>query len=542
MQPTTPITDEYVTNLLEAARHEAGVAQLSEIPVDILEPMMYRLNWVDPKAPTPARSDQLPPDDDDLTWFTWLQLGGRGSGKTRTGAEWTWDGAHKTPGGRTAVVAPTSADVRKTCFEGESGIIAKMPPSLLADYNRQEMRITLTNGHQIFGYSAQEPDRLRGPQHHRAWCDELAAWQYLDDALDNLLMGLRLGKTPRMIATTTPRPIKRLKEIIADPSTRVDRVSTYANKANLPAHFIKIILKRYEGTRLGRQELMAEIIDDVPGALWTRANLETNRILPDRETMKVVLPQWEELVVAVDPSITSTEDSDETGIVVAGRAIDKCGYVVEDLSMRGTPGEWAEAAVLAYDRHKAGRIVYEENQGGDMVAYTLRSAAAALKTRGLRDTDFVPLVGVRASVGKATRAEPISALYEQNRVKHVGVHAKLEDQMCEFTSDFDRKKIGYSPDRVDALVWALTRVMLSDQSQSGVLEFYRQEAEKVRAKLEGRSPALQTEALVKMIPRPGVNTASGKTGRHYVMTPDGFMHVEEEDVVPLLVAGFRRAD
>lgn len=532
---------------LPAPTPDDAIAELADLPMEILEAMQYRAAWIAGPAGVCARSDQLPPDDRDTSWFTWLQLGGRGSGKTRTGAEWIWERAFSNPGSRWAIVAPTQADARKTCFEGESGLLARCPPSLIASYNRQELTLTLINGSQIFGYSAQEPDRLRGPQHHGAWCDELAAWQYLDDTLDNLLMGMRLGTLPRMIVTTTPRPIKRLKQMIIDKSTRVDRVSTYANRGNLPAHFLKIILARYEGTRLGRQELMAEIVDDVAGALWTRLGLETHRVLPNKDTQKILLPDMEEMVVAVDPAVSSTPDSDETGIVVAGRGTDKRGYVVADASMVGTPSQWAKAAVLLYDEHKADKIVYEANQGGDMVAEVLRAAAISLKNEGKRNTDFVNVVAVWASRGKVTRAEPVSALYEQGRVSHVGCHAKLEDQMCEFTSDFDRKKAGYSPDRVDALVWALTGILVDQVANSGLFEFYRQEAEALRARMAGKplpgpSGEQRGEPTWIMKPAPNVNMAFGKKGERYSVRADGLMEVKEADGKAFLSQGFRRIE
>lgn len=565
-----------------------GKAELEKLPLPLLEAMERRLAWYES-----ARPDQLPPDRMDTSWFAWLQLGGRGSGKTRTGAEWIWDEAFSNPGSRWAIVAPTNADVLKTCFEGESGLLACIPQGLVANWSRQEKVLTLMNGSMIFGYSAEEPDRLRGPQHHGAWCDELAAWRYLDDALDNLLMGLRLGKTPRVIMTTTPRPIKRLKEIIAASTTRVDRVSTYANKANLPSHFFNVILRRYEGTRLGRQELMAEVIEDVPGALWSRSMLDTTRVAPDPQTGMVMLPDMSEIVVAVDPSTTSTADSDECGIVACGRGTDRRGYVLRDESLTGTPAAWARRAVLLYDELQAGWIVYEGNQGGDMVADVLRSAAKGLKDEGLRDTDFVPLKAVWASRGKVTRAEPVSALYEQGAISHVGAFAKLEDQMCEFTSDFDRKKAGYSPDRVDALVWGFNQVMLGGQAANGLMEYYRQENDRLQAAAKGEAdphppaelrprPILMTQGgqaaqkeepsvapwfksqdhhagakpngsapfgwsmsqrptakVVHLVPPDGCNTAFGKTGKRYMTNTEGYMEVDEEDSPPLLGAGFK---
>lgn len=512
---------------------ERRLAELSQIPHDLLEAMNYRMLWVDRQS----RPDQLPPDLKDLTWFTWLQLGGRGSGKTRTGAECVWDMAFKHPGCRIAVVAPTSSDVRKTCFEGESGLLARVPPSLVLNYNRQELCLTLTNGSQIFGFSADEPDRLRGPQHHFAWADELAAWRYLDDALDNLLMGLRLGSAPRMIATTTPRPIKRLKEIIADSTTKVDRVSTYANRDNLPSHFIHTILKRYEGTRLGRQELYAELIDDVPGALWQRAQLDQHRCKPDPKTQKVVLPDMEVLVIGFDPSISSEKGADETGIVAVGRGTDKIGYVFRDESMQGTPDQCARAAIALYDELKAGAIIYEANQGGEHVGNTLTATARAMKAEGKRNTDFVAIRPVWASRGKVTRAEPVSALYEQGRVKHVGMFSKLEDQMCEFTSDFDRKEMGYSPDRVDALVWAVTDVLVEQVASHGLLEWMRLKSDAKRALTDPRQAKVTKTFL--MIPPPGTNMAFGKTGKRYVLRGDGLMDIDEEDHIGLLGAGFR---
>lgn len=521
-----------------AATHSAAIEE-SDLQTWELECLSYASIWLESMEQN-GRWDQATPDPDDLTWFVWLLLGGRGAGKTRSGAEWCWQSAMDMPGARIAIVAPTSADVRKTCIEGESGLIARAPPSFIVDYNRQEMKVTFANGAAAYGYSAEEPNRLRGPQHNLAWCDELAAWRYLDDTLDMLMMGLRLGKTPRICATTTPRPIKRLKEIINDSATRLSSASTYANRANLPKMFFDQVLKRYEGTRLGRQELLAEILDDVPGALWNRANLEQNRILPDPKTKAIILPDMVEKVIAVDPPGKSGPGHDEAGIVCCGRGTDNHGYVLNDYSLNGTPDEWGKAAVRAYDAEKAGWIVYEENQGGEMVAATIRSCARALRDEGERDTDFVPLIPVWASRGKAIRAEPISALYAQNRVHHVGVLAKLEDQQCEFTPDFDRDVAGYSPDRLDACVWGLTQVMTVNDQTSGLQEFYRQEAAKVRDKVAGKvlsGPAFSC----LLVPPPGVNMAHGKSGKKYIMRPDGLIDVTaEEDVNAFLAAGFRR--
>lgn len=495
-----------------------------------------------------CRVDQAEPDEEDLSWFIWLLLAGRGAGKTRSGAEWLWWQAYRYNASRWAIVAPTQGDTRKTCFEGESGLLARIPHALIKDYSRQELVLTLHNGSQIFGYSAEEPNRLRGPQHHGGWCDELAAWRYLDDTLDNLLMGLRLGSFPRIVATTTPRPIKRLKEIIADPATELSRVSTYANRRNLPPIFFDKILKRYEGTRLGRQELHAELIDEIAGALWTRANLEQNRILPDPETQEVKKPDMVEIVVSVDPPATSNPDSDEAGITVCGRGTDGRGYLLADWSMQGSPDEWGRAAVLAYDEFKADRIVAESNQGGEMVSFTIASCAKAMRLEGQRNADFVPITLVNATRGKVIRAEPISALYEQNRVSHIGTFAKLEDQMTEFTRDFDRSESGYSPDRVDSLVWAFTHLMLDHDQSSGIVDYYRQEAEALRAKMEGREvkdgvrhsvTGDKNAKTVRMIAPDGVSTSYGRYGTMYTVGSDRTSMIFKDDVPGLIAVGWK---
>ena len=525
-------------------------SEIAQLPLDDLAAMVARLEWLEG-----GRPDQMPPPEGDDNWFFWLLMAGRGAGKTRAGAEDVWWYAFTHPGARVAVVAPTSQDCRKTCFEGESGLIARIPHWLVASWNRGELLLTMKNGSQFQGFSAEEPDRLRGPQHHRAWCDELAAWRYLDETLDNLLMGLRLGDMPRIVATTTPRPIKRLKEIVADDTTVVDTVSTYANMENLPRIFVEKILKRYEGSRLGRQELYAEILTDNPGALWQRETIDDLRqTIPDGRFRGVVLVRdpknpdvyrivtLQRIVVAVDPSITSKQGSDETGIVVGGLGDDGRGYVLADESMQGTPAEWGEAAVTAYDKWGADRIVYESNQGGEMVALTLVSSARAMRDAGKRKTDFVPVTDVWASRGKVTRAEPVSALYEQGRVSHVGTHAALEDQMCEFTSDFDKKVMGYSPDRVDALVWLFTELMLDQDSGLNVQDFYRQEANAHADAIAARKGGLSsgpTGDLVALLPPAGVTSATGAMGNMYTVdTTTGLMMVHAGDVPPLRSAGF----
>jgi len=386
-----------------------------------------------------ARKNQIAPGGD---WSWWLLLAGRGFGKTRTGAEWVREA--KDTCGRMALVAPTAGDARDVMVEGESGILAISPPWDRPIYEPSKRRLTWNNGAQVITYSADEPDRLRGPQHDGCWADEVAAWRYAE-AWDMLLFGLRLGTNPRGVATTTPKPVKLVRELLRDPRCVVTRGSTLDNSANLAASFLSTILAKYDGTRLGRQEINAEMLEDVPGALWQRQHIDAARV-------KRVPCDLRRVVVAIDPATTSGEESDETGIIVAGVGTDGQGYVLEDLTCRETPQGWARIAVDAYTRHKADRIVAETNQGGEMVEGTLRTVAS-----------LVPFTGVHAKRGKVLRAEPVSALYEQGRVAHLGSMAALEDQMCSFTPDFDKAAAGYSPDRVDALVYALTELMVQPE-------------------------------------------------------------------------------
>lgn len=385
-----------------------------------------------------ARPDQLAPAG---VWSIWLALAGRGWGKTRSGAEWVR--SIKDQCGRIALVAPTAADVRDVIVEGESGLLAIAPPWDRPVYEPSKRRLTWDNGAIATCYSADEPDRLRGPQHGAAWGDEVAAWRY-PEAWDMLMFGLRLGDDPRAVVTTTPKPVKLIRDLLRDPTTRVTRGSTYDNAANLAPTFMRQVVRKYEGTRLGRQELNAELLDDVPGALWKRDDIPHTAIPP----------ALRRIVVAIDPATTSGENADETGIIVAGLGADGRGYVLDDLTCRETPQRWATVAVEAFQRHGADRIVAETNQGGDLVENTIRTVAS-----------LVPYRGIHAKRGKVLRAEPVSALYEQGRVSHVGHLAALEDQMCSFTSDFDRAAAGYSPDRVDALVYALTELMVEEHAR-----------------------------------------------------------------------------
>jgi phage terminase large subunit-like protein len=381
----------------------------------------------------------------------WLILAGRGYGKTRTAAEWARMQAEQMPGCRGALVARTAADTRDVLVEGESGILAVSPPSFMPVYEPSKRRVTWPNGSTATLYSADKPDLLRGPQHHWAIADELAAWRY-PEAWDMLMMGLRLGSRPRVLIATTPRPTKIIRELLKDPNCVVTRGSTYENRSNLAPAFFRQIIRRYEGTRLGRQELYAEVLDDVPGALWTRQVLDDSRVSH--------IPDLVRIVVAIDPAITANEDgeSNETGIIVAGIDANDHGYVLEDLSGYYTPAQWAETAVKAYDRWAADRVVAEANQGGDMVAHTIYTAGRDLAERGERKTRNVAVTMVHASRGKHTRAEPVSAVYEQGRCHHVGMFPELEDQMCTWVPGED------SPDRMDAMVWAFTELNIVDQA------------------------------------------------------------------------------
>lgn len=364
-------------------------------------------------------------------------LAGRGWGKTRTGAEWVC--SRVSDGSRhVALVGPTAADTRDVMVDGPSGILACSSGLKGRDrprYESSRRRVLWPgSGSVALLFSAEEPDRLRGPQHDTAWCDEIAAWRY-PETWDQLQFGLRLGAEPRCLVTTTPRPTRVVLDLVRAAGTVTTRGSTDENARNLAPGFLEALRRRYEGTRLERQERFAEILTDTPGALWTLAAIDALRV---REA-----PHLSRIVVAVDPAVTAGAGSDETGIVVAGLSSDGHAYVLADHSLRGSPGEWSARAVRAYREHSADRIVAEANQGGDLVAATLRAADSS-----------VPVRLVHASRGKRARAEPIAALYEQGRVHHVGSLATLEDQM----TTWDASTAAGSPDRLDALVWALSEL------------------------------------------------------------------------------------
>ena len=384
-----------------------------------------------------ARPEQLPNEDE--SWSIYLYLAGRGAGKTRTAAEWlAWEATTQN-NTRWAIVAPTFGDVRDVCAEGESGIINILRSyGSLADYNRSQGSIMLTNGSKIKLFSADEPDRLRGPQHHGAWCDELAAWRY-PDTWDQLQFGLRLGNNPRTVITTTPRPVLLIRNLVNrnDGTVKIVRGSTFDNAANLAPQALLELQARYAGTRMGRQELYGELLTESDSALWTRALLDEARITTENA------PPYYRVVVAIDPAVTSGESSDETGIIVAGATPDGHYYIIEDATMRGTPEMWARKAVEMYRKHKCDRVIAEVNNGGDMVESVLRQVDST-----------IPYRKVHASRGKQVRAEPISALSEQGRLHLVGSFPLLEDQLVTWEPGSDR-----SPDRMDAMVWAITDLM-----------------------------------------------------------------------------------
>jgi phage terminase large subunit-like protein len=396
-----------------------------------------------------ARDEQLTPD---WAWTYWLILAGRGFGKTRTGAEWVRQVARSSR--YVNLIGATADDARDIMIEGESGIMAVCPRRERPDYQPSKRRLVWPNGARSLIFTADEPERLRGKQHEKVWADELAAWRYAE-AWEQTMMGLRLGENPQACITTTPRPTKLVRELMADEATHITRGSTYDNRQFLAPKFFQTIIKKYEGTRLGRQELNAEILDDNPGALWSRKQIDDTRV--------AVAPDLTRIVVAVDPSVTATDESDECGVVCAAMGADDHYYILDDVSLIASPQGWARAACKLYHDRQADRLVAEVNNGGDMVEAVIRQV----------DED-VSYKKVTASRGKMIRAEPIAALYEQGKVHHVGSFAKLEDQMCEYNPIESTK----SPDRMDALVWALTE--LSSHNGAGIFSYVRAQAEAVR--------------------------------------------------------------
>ena len=413
---------ETLANLTEDERAQA----LSQLTDKEAEALLY--DW----RGFLARPDQVAPDGD---WEIWLALAGRGWGKTEAGARWIKERVEN--GAMSiALVAETQKDLEEVMVKR---IIAIHAPGTEPRVRFKPVRLVWPNGAEALGYNGTEPDQLRGPEFDTAWLDELAKYKKARETWDMLQFCMRAGTDPRQMITTTPRPIDLIKEIAAGEEGRtvVTKGRTLDNQSNLAPGFIEKLQNRYGGTRLGRQELNAEILGDLPGAIWSQSVIDAFRV-PD-------VPDRERTVVAVDPAVTNSEESDEHGLVAACIGGDQEGYLLEDASMRGTPAEWARKAIEMYTRHQADGVVVEVNQGGDMVAHTLRAIRPNL-----------PIIEVRATRGKHVRAEPIAALYEQGRIHHVGQFPEVEGQMTQFTTE------GYqgegSPDRTDALVWAFTEL------------------------------------------------------------------------------------
>ena len=426
------------------------VEQLAELPLERIREYKDSLTPAEQRAVAAklfdwegsfARPSQRRPDGD---WSVWAINAGRGYGKTRTGAENVRRWAQDNPGCRLALIARTHSDLRDVMIEGRSGLLSPRisPPWFRPRYEPSNRHVIWPNRSIATTYTAEEPDDLRGPEFNFAWCDELASWRYLEDTWDNLKLALRIGRQPQTIITTTPRPLAFLRKLFADPKTVVTGGSTYENRANLPNAFLEEIERLYGGTTRGRQELYAEILDEAEGALWQRKIIDANRVT---ET-----PDLARIVVAIDPAVTSNEQSDETGIVTVGSHPTNGRdhfYVLADDSGRYPPHGWATQALSRFEREFADRIVGEVNNGGEMVESTLRAVHPKPSELSYK--------AVHASRGKYARAEPVAALYEQGLVHHVGCFDELEDQLCNWVPLGNAR----SPDRLDALVWAISELM-----------------------------------------------------------------------------------
>ena len=390
-------------------------------------------NW-----PLHARDSQLPPEGD---WDTWLILAGRGFGKTRTGAEWIRDQVENNRATRIALVARTTDEAQSVMIEGESGIINVSPPWNKPTYEPSKRKLTWPTGAFALVFSSHEPDQLRGPQFDAAWCDELASWQYPNETWDNLAFALRLGRHPRSVVTTTPKTVELVRSLPNRPGVHVTRGSTYENQDNLPPTFFNGLIEQYDGTRIGQQEIHAELIDEDEDALWKREWIEKARLGS--------YPPIARIVVSIDPAMSTRPTSSETGIVVVGADMRRQhAYILADESGRLTPNNMALRVAHLYDKFNATQIVVEANAGGNHVETTLRNAVERT----------LPIKSIRARHGKQIRAEPVAALYEQGRVHHVGRFPALEDQMCTWTPDLGPS---HSPDRADALVHAVTDLILN---------------------------------------------------------------------------------
>ena len=449
MHPQNCSTCSIVAHLLRLPAEDRAKVLAGSPPALIEEIAYHWAAWGRPEQQLPLNN-----------WTYWLIKAGRGFGKTRTGAETVREWIKQ---GRRYVnlIGATADDARDIMVQGESGILAVCPRWERPDYKPSQRKLIWPNGAESLIFTADEPDRLRGKQHDGLWCDEVAAWRYAD-SWDQAKFGLRLGAHPQAVLTTTPRPTRLIREIMADPATITTNGSTYDNRANLAPSFFSAVLAKYEGTRLGRQEIAGDVLDDNPGALFKRADIDKARVLR--------APELTRIVVAIDPAATSTEGADDTGMVPAGVAmIDGVlhGFILADLTCHETPMGWAKIAVSAYRELKADRVIGEANNGGDMIEAVIRAVDQNVSYRK-----------VTATRGKDIRAEPVAALYEQGRIHHIGDLGKLEDEMCEWDP---LDKSAKSPNRMDAMVWAITELMLGDPN-GAYLEFMRAEIERNKAR------------------------------------------------------------
>ena len=439
---------------MSAAKRRDAVAELARLP-RALRILVYRAlpdiyrSELKQRWRAQAHDGQYQPEGED--WRIWLIRAGRGFGKTRAGAEWVSELARRMPDARIALVGATTDDVRAVMIEGQSGLIAVARDTEALKWRAGAGEIEFPSGARAYVYSAEAPEKLRGPEHHAAWCDEIAKWRYGEAAWDNLMFGLRLGDHPRVVVTTTPKPVALLRRIMATRGL-VESTGRTRDNPHLAAGVVAALEDQYGGTRLGRQELDGELIEEREHALWSRGGIEACRV---RER-----PGMRRVVVAVDPPAGSSNGNggDACGIVAAGLGSDGRGYVLEDASVAGlSPDGWARAVVACAARWRAERVVAEKNQGGAMVESMLRAVDATL-----------PLRLVHASRGKSARAEPVAALYEQGKVSHVGAFPELEDQMCGLIAGGGYEGPGRSPDRADALVWGLTELLLGRKKRAGV--------------------------------------------------------------------------
>jgi phage terminase large subunit-like protein len=433
----------------------AGYKNLSKLdPLALADFLLsQKAHWIEAIGAdftTFSHEHQRPPEraNNGGEWTTWLILGGRGAGKTRAGAEWVRGVAVNDPKARIALVGETERDVCEVMIEGVSGLLAVHRHDERPTWRTSRRRLKWKNGAVAQVFSADNYEALRGPQFSAAWCDELAKWRHAEATFDMLQFGLRLGERPRQVVTTTPRPSALIQRLIDDPGTAVTHAGTWVNAYNLAPTFLETVLARYRGTRLGRQELDGEIVEERSDALWKRAQIEACRV--------GAAPELARIVVAVDPPGSAREGADACGLVAAGRAADGTIYVLADESAAGlTPQAWASRAIALWLRLSADALVAEVNFGGDMVRAVIREADRS-----------VPVMTVRATRGKYVRAEPVSQLYEQGRVRHAGTFPALEDEMCDF--GLGGLSSGRSPDRLDALVWAVTALSYGARAEPRV--------------------------------------------------------------------------